>query len=271
MRAFAAEIAATAARVPDRTVSTIFFGGGTPSLMQPATVAAILDAIAKHWRVAPDVEVTPRSQSDQRRSRPASAATAPPASTASRSACRRSTIACWPSLAACTRRAKRSMRSVSRAAIFDRYSFDLIYARPRPGPEGLGGRADPGASRSRRSPLALSTDHRAGHAVRRAPCGGQARHSRRRSRPRALRHDPGDLRRRTACRPTRFPTTPGPAANAGTIWSTGAPTNTPASGLALTAGSISTATGMRPRRKNGRNPGSCASRRPAMASPPTTR
>ena len=34
-RAFAAEIAATAARVPGRTVSTIFFGGGTPSLMQP--------------------------------------------------------------------------------------------------------------------------------------------------------------------------------------------------------------------------------------------
>ena len=40
------------------TVSTIFFGGGTPSLMQPATVGAILDAIARHWRVAPDVEVT---------------------------------------------------------------------------------------------------------------------------------------------------------------------------------------------------------------------
>ena len=36
VRAFAAEIAATAARAPGRTVSTIFFGGGTPSLMQPA-------------------------------------------------------------------------------------------------------------------------------------------------------------------------------------------------------------------------------------------
>ena len=40
VRAFTAEIAATAARVPGRTVSTIFFGGGTPSLMQPATVGA---------------------------------------------------------------------------------------------------------------------------------------------------------------------------------------------------------------------------------------
>jgi oxygen-independent coproporphyrinogen-3 oxidase len=58
VRAYTAEIAATAARVPGRTVSTIFFGGGTPSLMQPATVGAILDAIAKHWTIAPDVEVT---------------------------------------------------------------------------------------------------------------------------------------------------------------------------------------------------------------------
>jgi putative oxygen-independent coproporphyrinogen III oxidase len=58
VRAFTAEIAATAARVPGRTVSTIFFGGGTPSLMQPATVEAVLDAIAKSWSVAPDVEVT---------------------------------------------------------------------------------------------------------------------------------------------------------------------------------------------------------------------
>jgi oxygen-independent coproporphyrinogen-3 oxidase len=58
VRAFAAEIAATAARVPGRTVSTIFFGGGTPSLMQPATIAAVLDAVARHWTVAPDAEIT---------------------------------------------------------------------------------------------------------------------------------------------------------------------------------------------------------------------
>ena len=58
VRAFAAEIAETAGRVPGRTVSTIFFGGGTPSLMQPATVAAVLDAVARHWAIARDVEVT---------------------------------------------------------------------------------------------------------------------------------------------------------------------------------------------------------------------
>jgi putative oxygen-independent coproporphyrinogen III oxidase len=58
VRAFTTEIAATAARIPGRTVSTIFFGGGTPSLMAPSTVGAVLDAVAKHWTLAPDVEIT---------------------------------------------------------------------------------------------------------------------------------------------------------------------------------------------------------------------
>src|SRR5438309_4373247 len=57
-RAFAREIETTAARVPGREVSSIFLGGGTPSLMQPATVAAILDAIGNYWRVAEHAEVT---------------------------------------------------------------------------------------------------------------------------------------------------------------------------------------------------------------------
>jgi len=39
-------------------VETIFFGGGTPSLMQGASVARILDAISRRWRLANDVEVT---------------------------------------------------------------------------------------------------------------------------------------------------------------------------------------------------------------------
>ena len=56
--AFLREIVTTAERTPGRAVSTVFFGGGTPSLMQPATVGAILDAVARHWRLSPDVEVT---------------------------------------------------------------------------------------------------------------------------------------------------------------------------------------------------------------------
>ena len=46
VRAFAAEIAATAARIGMKTVSTIFFGGGTPSLMAPHTIGGVLDALA---------------------------------------------------------------------------------------------------------------------------------------------------------------------------------------------------------------------------------
>ena len=41
-----------------RTVGSVFFGGGTPSLMQPATVAAILDHIASLWPIADDAEIT---------------------------------------------------------------------------------------------------------------------------------------------------------------------------------------------------------------------
>ncbi|MEY4880541.1 MAG: hypothetical protein RJB62_2010 [Pseudomonadota bacterium] len=39
-------------------VSSIFFGGGTPSLMSGHAVGAVLDAIAKHWVMAPDAEIT---------------------------------------------------------------------------------------------------------------------------------------------------------------------------------------------------------------------
>jgi len=57
-RAFTREIETTAARTGSRDVTSIFLGGGTPSLMRPETVGAVLDAIGKHWRVPPDVEVT---------------------------------------------------------------------------------------------------------------------------------------------------------------------------------------------------------------------
>ncbi len=52
------ELADTRALIGPQSVSSIFFGGGTPSLMAPATVAAILEAIARHWRLAPDAEIT---------------------------------------------------------------------------------------------------------------------------------------------------------------------------------------------------------------------
>ncbi len=57
-QAFARELSATAARTPGRTVTSVFLGGGTPSLMAPATVAAILDAVGAGWTVAGDAEIT---------------------------------------------------------------------------------------------------------------------------------------------------------------------------------------------------------------------
>ena len=41
-----------------RRVTSIFFGGGTPSLMSGRATAAVLDSIAKLWPVAPDAEIT---------------------------------------------------------------------------------------------------------------------------------------------------------------------------------------------------------------------
>ena len=52
------ELDSTAREMPGRTITSIFFGGGTPSLMNPATVAALLDRTAKHWKLAPDAEIT---------------------------------------------------------------------------------------------------------------------------------------------------------------------------------------------------------------------
>jgi putative oxygen-independent coproporphyrinogen III oxidase len=58
LAAFRREIAHFAALAPGRTVTSVFFGGGTPSLMAPATTAAILDAIAAAWRIEKDAEIT---------------------------------------------------------------------------------------------------------------------------------------------------------------------------------------------------------------------
>jgi oxygen-independent coproporphyrinogen-3 oxidase len=41
-----------------RMVTSIYFGGGTPSLMAPNTVAAVIDRIADLWPTAPDLEIT---------------------------------------------------------------------------------------------------------------------------------------------------------------------------------------------------------------------
>jgi putative oxygen-independent coproporphyrinogen III oxidase len=58
LSAYLKELDHFASLAPRRSVGSIFFGGGTPSLMQPDTVAAILDAIAGHWSIEDSVEIT---------------------------------------------------------------------------------------------------------------------------------------------------------------------------------------------------------------------
>jgi oxygen-independent coproporphyrinogen-3 oxidase len=45
-------------RYPGRRIETVFWGGGTPSLMRPAAVERLLSHIAKRWEMAPDCEIT---------------------------------------------------------------------------------------------------------------------------------------------------------------------------------------------------------------------
>src|SRR5262249_9351412 len=129
VRAFTAELAHMAALVPERTAASIFFGGGTPSLMGPQTVAAILDAVARHWSIASDVEVTLEAN--------------PTSVEAGRFRGYRTAGVNRVSLgvqalddAALTALGRRHTADEARHAIdiarsvFTRFSFDLIYARP---------------------------------------------------------------------------------------------------------------------------------------------
>ena len=130
-RALLAELDHFAALTPGPHAATsIFFGGGTPSLMAPATVAAVIEAAAARTGGSRRTSRS-RSRPTRPRSRPSgSAASARPGSTASRWACRHSTTPTCASSAASTAWPRPWPRSSSAAAIFPRRSFDLIYARP---------------------------------------------------------------------------------------------------------------------------------------------
>jgi len=58
LAAYLTELSHFASLAPGRRVTSIFFGGGTPSLMSPSTVATIIEAIAAHWDLALDAEIT---------------------------------------------------------------------------------------------------------------------------------------------------------------------------------------------------------------------
>jgi len=56
--AYQRELEHYAALLPDRTITSVFFGGGTPSLMEARTVESVLQNIARLWRVDAQVEIT---------------------------------------------------------------------------------------------------------------------------------------------------------------------------------------------------------------------
>lgn len=131
--AFAREIGHQAAMAPGRTVTSIFLGGGTPSLMKPETVGEILDAVGRHWSIASDAEVSLEAN--------------PTSVEASRLRGYRAAGVNRISLGVQAMN-DRDLRALGRlhsseeamaavetaASIFERYSFDLIYARPHQTP-----------------------------------------------------------------------------------------------------------------------------------------
>ncbi len=144
------ELAHEAARLGRRPLASIFFGGGTPSLMEPETVAALIADARAHFDAAPDLEITLEAN-------PTSVETAKLRAFAEAGVNRLSLgvqALDAAALAFLGRRhdAGEAIAALEAArAIFPRLSFDLIYARP--GQDEAAWRAE------LRVALALAADH----------------------------------------------------------------------------------------------------------------
>ena len=57
-KALQSEVNYFANLVGDRTVKSIFFGGGTPSLMSAKTVESVIDKISSHWTFSKNIEIS---------------------------------------------------------------------------------------------------------------------------------------------------------------------------------------------------------------------
>lgn len=118
-----------AGRTAGRTVTSVFFGGGTPSLMEPATVGAVLDRIAARWPLAPGLEATLEAN-------PTSAEAGRFAGFRAAGVNRLSMGIQALDDAALRFLGRGHDAAEARAAValaarsFERFSFDLIYARP---------------------------------------------------------------------------------------------------------------------------------------------
>ncbi|MGE4078332.1 MAG: radical SAM family heme chaperone HemW [Reyranella sp.] len=132
--ALLAELEHAAREAAGRRVETIFFGGGTPSLMEPATVAALIARVKSLWDTDPDVEITLEAN-------PTSVEAGRFAALA-QAGVNRLSLGIQALDAAALRFLGRG-HSVDEALAalelarrhFGRYSFDLIYARPGQTPE----------------------------------------------------------------------------------------------------------------------------------------
>ena len=132
--ALLADLAHEAALTPGRRLSSIFFGGGTPSLMPPQTVAALIQAAERHWGFEPGIEITLEAN-------PSSVEAARFADIAAAGVNRVSLgLQALDDEALAFLGRAHSMREGLAAldiaqAVFARTSFDLIYARPGQSPD----------------------------------------------------------------------------------------------------------------------------------------
>lgn len=132
------------------TLKTVFFGGGTPSLMLPQTVGAILDAAARHWSPSPDLEATLEANPSSAESGKFSGFRSAGINRVSIGVQSFDDHALrFLGRAHDGADARRALELAARE--FDRYSFDMIYALPGQQPEDW--------RRQLRNALALSGDH----------------------------------------------------------------------------------------------------------------
>jgi oxygen-independent coproporphyrinogen-3 oxidase len=112
-----------------RAVGSVFFGGGTPSLMPPATVGELLDGVQSHWAVMPDVEITLEANPNSAEADRFRAFAAAGVNRLSLGV-----QALDPAALRLLGRAhdrEEAIAAIEHAReIFARFSFDLIYARP---------------------------------------------------------------------------------------------------------------------------------------------
>ena len=128
-RALCAELRHFAGLATDRTVVSMFFGGGTPSLMDPGTVAAVIDEAAGAWALDPTCEITLEANPNSAEAENFAGYRGAGVNRLSLGVQALDDAAL--AFLGRAHSADEAMRAIERAARqFDNFSIDLIYARP---------------------------------------------------------------------------------------------------------------------------------------------